>query len=356
LRTVDDITPFRRSFSRSEGEEGIMIFQTKRLKVRKAETSDAEMYLSLWNSDKVMRNVGFPEGLRISAEQIYKQIENHDEIEFDQTLVVEKENGEKIGECKLGLPNDEGISCPDFKFLPEYWGKGYGKELFAKLCQYTFSRTRAKIIETSPNVKNGASQKVAESAGGKKIRREVYHFPEGMQHYTEDVHGIIYHIHKKDWLEHNMRIKKIKKKEEKSRICKEIIEKLPNWFGLESANKEYIEKSAETDFYTAYMFEKEVGFFSIIPHFKEASEIYVCGILPDFHRLGIGRKLLRAAEEDLRKKKKKFLTVKTLSSSHPDKGYACTREFYKDSGFTPIEEFKELWGIENPCLFLVKTL
>ena len=157
-------------------------------------------------------------------------------------------------------------------------------------------------------------------------------------------------------LEINMEIKKIKKKTEKSRICKEIIESLPNWFGLESANKEYIERSAETDCYAAYRLDKEVGFFSILSHFKETSEIYVCGVLPDFHRQGIGRKLLQAVEKDLRKKKKKFLTVKTLSASHPDKGYAKTREFYKACGFVPIEEFKELWGKENPCLFLIKTL
>ncbi len=153
-----------------------------------------------------------------------------------------------------------------------------------------------------------------------------------------------------------MRIKEINEKAEKSRICKGIIESLPNWFGLDSANIEYIDNSADTDFYTAYMFEKEVGFFSIISHFPQTSEIYVCGILQDFHRQGIGRKLLHAVEEDLRKKKKKFLTVKTLSTSHPDKGYAKTREFYKACGFVPVEEFKELWGKENPCLFMVKAL
>ena len=154
----------------------------------------------------------------------------------------------------------------------------------------------------------------------------------------------------------NMKIEKIKKKAERSQICKEIIESLPNWFGLESANKEYIERSADTDFYAAYMFDKVVGFFSIISHFPQTSEIYVCGILPDFHRLGIGRKLLQATEEDLRNNKKKFLTVKTLSSSHPDKGYAKTREFYKACGFSPVEEFKELWSKEYPCLFMVKIL
>ena len=153
-----------------------------------------------------------------------------------------------------------------------------------------------------------------------------------------------------------MKIKKIQKKTEKSRICKEIIESLPDWFGIPESNKEYITGVVETDFYAAYMHEKEVGFFSIISHFPQTSEIYVCGILPDFHRLGIGRKLLQAVVEDLRKKKKKFLTVKTLSASHPDKGYAKTREFYSACGFSPVEEFKELWGKENPCLFMVKVL
>ncbi|MDO9577237.1 MAG: GNAT family N-acetyltransferase [Candidatus Cloacimonadales bacterium] len=334
-----------------------MIFQTKRLFVRKAETSDLEMYLSLWNNGKVMRNVGFPKGLGISAEKIRKKIAGFDETEFDQTLVVvEKESGERIGECKLGLPSDHLIASTDIKLLPESWGKGYGKELKNALCQYLFCHTGTKVIEASPNIENIASQKMQIACGGKEISREVYHFPPEMQHFTKDVHSIIYHIYKKDWLEINMRIEKIADKAERSRICKLIIESLPDWFGIESANHEYIEKSADTEFYAAYMFEKEVGFFSIISHFPQTSEIYVCGVLPDFQRLGIGKELLHVAEEDLRKQKKKFLTVKTLSSAHPDKNYACTREFYKDCGFVPVEEFKDLWGEANPCLFLVKAL
>ena len=72
-----------------------MIFQTKRLKIRKAETSDVEMYLSLWNSGKVMRNVGFPNGLGITAEIIEKKFAAYDETEFDQTLVSPKKKAER---------------------------------------------------------------------------------------------------------------------------------------------------------------------------------------------------------------------------------------------------------------------
>lgn len=48
--------------------------------------------------------------------------------------------------------------------------------------------------------------------------------------------------------------------------------------------------------------------------------------------------------------------VKTLGESHPDKYYKLTREFYNRCGFYPLEEIKEIWGEENPCLIMVKAL
>ncbi len=167
---------------------------------------------------------------------------------------------------------------------------------------------------------------------------------------------VIYHVHKKKWVNMNLQIEKINEGKERSRICEEVIHSLPGWFGLEEANKEYIEKVANTSFYAAYMFDNVVGFFSIISHFSQTSEIYVCGILSEYHRLGIGKKLLKVIAKNLKKKGVKFLTVKTLSASHPDKSYAKTRMFYEAIGFVPLEEFKELWGKENPCLFMVKEL
>lgn len=154
----------------------------------------------------------------------------------------------------------------------------------------------------------------------------------------------------------NLVIKKIESKEKRSLICEKVLLSLPAWFGIEEATKEYIKNVQDTDFYAAYITDDIVGFFSIISHFPQTNEIYVCGILPKYHRLGIGAKLLGNVVNDLKNKNVKFLTVKTLSASHPDKGYAKTRKFYEKMGFEPLEEFKELWGKDNPCLFMVKSL
>ncbi|MBC8416567.1 MAG: GNAT family N-acetyltransferase [Candidatus Cloacimonetes bacterium] len=135
-----------------------MILQTKRVKVRKPDKIDIEMYFKLWNSPEVMQKVGFPQGLKISKEKISEQIKNQDKTEYDKTLVVvEKSSDEAIGECKLGFPNKEGISITDIKLLPEFRGNDYGKEIKNALCLYLFSRTNCKIVEASPNVNNLAS-------------------------------------------------------------------------------------------------------------------------------------------------------------------------------------------------------
>ena len=80
------------------------------------------------------------------------------------------------------------------------------------------------------------------------------------------------------------------------------------------------------------------------------------GILEKFHRKGVGYQLIETIEAALRNEGVKYLSVKTLSQSRPNKEYDQTRSFYLKAGFTPLEEFKTLWGEHNPCLLLVKTL
>ena len=148
---------------------------------------------------------------------------------------------------------------------------------------------------------------------------------------------------------------KIVNPEEKSRITALVLRSLPAWFGIEEALQSYVRGVAETDFFTIHVGDRPVGFISIFGHNEFTSEIYCMGIYEEIHGRGLGKELLRTAEECLCHDGKKFLTVKTLGDSFPDQGYERTKQFYRSRGFFPLEESKEIWA-GTPCLIMVKPL
>jgi GNAT superfamily N-acetyltransferase len=141
-----------------------------------------------------------------------------------------------------------------------------------------------------------------------------------------------------------------------SRICEPIIRALPAWFGIEAATNQYIADIEGLPTLLASIDDQVVGFLTLKLHTEYAAEIHVTGVCSEWHRKGVGRALLGEAERHLRQRGIEYLQVKTLSPAHPDKNYARTRDFYQAMGFRPLEEFPDLWGAENPCLQLIKSL
>lgn len=139
--------------------------------------------------------------------------------------------------------------------------------------------------------------------------------------------------------------------------CEDVLRALPDWFGIEDAIMRYAREIPDLPSFTA---RDEAGclrgFLSLRLHFPSAAEIVVMGVMPDSHLAGIGRALMKSAEEYLRSQDVVLLQVKTLGPSHPDPFYARTRAFYQRMGFHPLEETTLIWGVDNPCLILVKTL
>jgi ribosomal protein S18 acetylase RimI-like enzyme len=99
-----------------------------------------------------------------------------------------------------------------------------------------------------------------------------------------------------------------------------------------------------------------IGFVSLKQHNPSSAEVYVMGVKPEMHRQGVGRALIDQAQAWLKRQGIDYLQVKTLGPSHPDESYARTRAFYGAMGFKPLEEFKQLWNEQNPCLIMVKRL
>ncbi len=152
------------------------------------------------------------------------------------------------------------------------------------------------------------------------------------------------------------RYEQIEDQDLKTSITNNILRKLPDWFGIEKSIIEYAEGTKDKIFYAAYDKDDILGLLSIELNNKYTAEIYVIGVLEDYHRNGIGRNLILKAEQDLRKDNYRFLMVKTLGESYDYEPYHRTRGFYNRIGFYPIFETNKIWDEDNPCLIMIKNI
>jgi RimJ/RimL family protein N-acetyltransferase len=147
-----------------------------------------------------MRNVGFPQGLPTTRDEIKDRLREQGDSVFGVLLVVElKATGQTIGECYASRPNDEGIAEPDVKLLPAFWRHRYGSEVSRELVVYVFTHTDWEVVQGTPNVENVASIEMQESAGAVCAGEGVYQFPESVGGYTTPVHHYVYRVRRADW-------------------------------------------------------------------------------------------------------------------------------------------------------------
>jgi ribosomal protein S18 acetylase RimI-like enzyme len=151
-------------------------------------------------------------------------------------------------------------------------------------------------------------------------------------------------------------IKQVEQPDEKTTITLKVMHSLLAWF----SPPEDIEKKSiihrDYPFFAAYDENEPIGFVALKIHNKYTADIFNLGILEQYHRQGIGRKLLHAAEQYCMDNGYFYLTVKTLDASAEYEPYERTRAFYQKMGFIPLEVFTTFWNEENPCLFMVKGL
>lgn len=139
-------------------------------------------------------------------------------------------------------------------------------------------------------------------------------------------------------------------------VCQEILDDLPEWFGIEEAKQQYVKTADELPMFVARAEAQAVGFMSLLVHSLHSAELYVLGVKRRYHGQGIGYRLLLACENYLSGTGVEFLQVKTLADSHADQNYQATRNFYQRAGFVPLEVFPHLWDEHNPCLQMIKYI
>ena len=158
-------------------------------------------------------------------------------------------------------------------------------------------------------------------------------------------------------MDNNYRIIKIEDFDRKSSFTRNVLEKLPEWFGNKQALDEYVEEVRDIPYWAALSQDNVcIGFFSVKVHYGHTGDIFVCGVLPEYQHQGVGQSLYHAVEAYLVQNNCRYVIVKTLSEIIDYKPYEQTRKFYESIGFESLITLTEIWDEENPCLIMIKML
>jgi RimJ/RimL family protein N-acetyltransferase len=111
-----------------------MIFETKRLRVRKLNFSDINDFHKMQSDIEVMRYItGKAATYEESVKKLRSWICRYSTKKYEWPFAIElKENDNFIGICGIIEDNEIG-----FRFSHEHWGKGYGTEVLEGIIVYS---------------------------------------------------------------------------------------------------------------------------------------------------------------------------------------------------------------------------
>ena len=138
-------------------------------------------------------------------------------------------------------------------------------------------------------------------------------------------------------------------------IAREILEALPDWFGLPESTAAYVQESRDQPFWADMGDGKIRGFITLKETSPYTAELAVMGVLPQYHRQGIGRALFEAFRQYAKEHGYAFLQVKTAREGCYAE-YDRTIAFYRSLGFKELECFPTLWDAWNPCQVFVMAV
>ena len=152
-----------------------------------------------------------------------------------------------------------------------------------------------------------------------------------------------------------MQTKRIECDNTREVIARTILESLADWFGIPEATEEYIADSKGRPFFCAYADDVPVGFLYLKETGRHTVELAVMGVLKEYHRQGVGRKLFAEAKNEAKQLGYSFIQVKTVQMGRYDI-YDDTNRFYLSLGFKELEVFPTLWDECNPCQIYIMAI
>lgn len=146
--------------------------ETERLILRPLEKEDAERLFLLDRDPVVMKYVGVPPVTKIadSAHVIQLIQQQYKDNGIGRFGVIEKQSNLLIGWSGLKLNHEkvnqhQGFYEVGYRFLPDFWGKGYATESVERSLELAFDEMKLEVVYAYVHSENLASLQVLKKTG-----------------------------------------------------------------------------------------------------------------------------------------------------------------------------------------------
>ena len=260
-------------------------------------------------------------------------------------------DGEPAGLC-LVRDLDEEPACYDlqqFMIDRRFQNKGYGSRALQLILTELEKERKYDCVEVCVKKDDAQALHIYEKAGFEDTGYIDEDAPDSL--------NLVYRFPDSCSRQENAGIRMVNVEEaaEKQRIARLILEALPDWFEVTESREQYIRESAAQPFFAAFDSENPVGFLCLKETGKETVELCVMGVLKEYHRKGVGRKLFEQARKAAKQAGYIFMQVKTVQMGRYE-DYDKTNRFYQSLGFKELEVFPTLWDEQNPCQVYIMAL
>lgn len=150
--------------------------ETKRLILREIIPSDEKQLFQLDSDPEVIKYIGIPvlTNVNQTRELITKLLQQYLENAIGRWAVIEKESNQFIGWSGLKFYKDTVNNHSNFydlgyRFLKEYWGKGYATETSKVWLEYAFNELNQTEVFATTDVNHQDSKNVLQKVGFKHI-------------------------------------------------------------------------------------------------------------------------------------------------------------------------------------------
>jgi len=169
--------------------------QTKRLQIKALSHEDDRKWEAFFINNPSLPFLGIdlsPTPEEQAKSWIQYQLDRYESGRYGHHALLKKESGEFIGQCGLLTQeiNGEEVLEIGYHILPKYWGNGFATEAAIKFRDYAFESNLCEGLVSIIDIRNIASQKVAEKNGMKRGPQVSYH---GLEVY-------VYEITREEWL------------------------------------------------------------------------------------------------------------------------------------------------------------